>query len=135
MINKKQIVLIVRWIARIWGSLSLAFLLFFVGAHLIGTLTGESEPIGKFNSISEMISFAFFPVSIIIGLGVAWKWEGLGGLITIAGIIGLKIIRSDLIFDPIIDGLAAPGLFYILYWFLSRGPIKEKNSAESLLGD
>jgi len=127
--NKKQVALIVRWIARIWGSLSLAFMLLFVGAHLIGTITGEGEPIGKFNSVSEMISFAFFPVSIIIGLGIAWKWEGLGGFITIVGIIGFHLIRPDLIFNLMIDGLAIPGLFYILYWLLSKRLNNEKNTA------
>jgi hypothetical protein len=116
----KQVALIIRWIARICGSLSLAFMLFFVGAHLIATITGAGEPIGTFNTVSEIISFAFFPVSLIIGLGIAWKWEGLGGFITIAGIIGFHIIRPDLIFNLMIDGLAAPGLFYLLYWFLTR---------------
>jgi len=124
--NIKQTAQSIRWIARIWGSISLAFLVFFVGAHLIASLTGDGEPLGKFNSESEMISFAFFPVSVIIGLGIAWKWEGLGGLITIAGIIGFHVMRPDLIFNVMIDGLAAPGLFYILYWFLARGFIKEK---------
>jgi len=119
--NKKQITQIIRWFARILGSLSLAFLLFMVGAHVLATITGEGETIGKFNSVSEMISFAFFPVSIIIGLGIAWKWEGLGGFITIAGIIGFHLIRPDLIFDLIINGLAAPGLLFIIYWFLVKG--------------
>jgi len=118
--NQKQIALIIRWIARILGSLSLAFMLLFVGAHLIGTITGEGEPIGRFDAVSEMISFAFFPISTIIGLGVAWKWEGLGGFITIAGIIGLYLMRPDLIFNLMISGLAFPGLIYILYWFMSR---------------
>ena len=118
--NNKQTAQSIRWIARIWGSISLAFLVFFVGAHLIASLTGDGEPLGKFNSESEMISFAFFPVSLIIGLGIAWKWEGLGGLITIAGIIGFHVMRPDLIFNVMIDGLAAPGLFYIIYWFLTR---------------
>jgi hypothetical protein len=123
--NEKKAALIIRWIARIWSSISLASLVFFVGAHLIASLTGDGEPIGKFNSVSEMISFAFFPVSLIIGLGIAWKWEGLGGFITIAGIIGFHIMRPDLIFNVMIDGLAAPGIFYILYWLLSRGLSKE----------
>lgn len=127
--NNKKVALIIRWIARIWGSLSLAFMLLFVGAHLIGTITGEGEPIGKFNSASEMISFAFFPVLTIIGLGAAWKWEGLGGFITITGIIGFHLIRPDLIFNPMITGLAIPGLFYILYWILSKRLINEKNTS------
>ncbi|MBE0639567.1 MAG: hypothetical protein IH598_13705 [Bacteroidales bacterium] len=123
--NKKMAAIIIRWIARIWGSCSLAFMLFFLGAHLIGSITSEGE---EFNSQSEMVSFAFFPVSIIIGLIVAWKWEGVGGLITIAGIVGFHFLRPDLLFDPWISGLAAPGLFFILYWLISRGQTNALNS-------
>jgi len=119
--NKKSIANIIRWIARIWGTLSLIFILFFVIAHIIGSITEKGEGLGQLS-----ISFVFFPLSIILGLSLALKWEGLGGLITIAGIIGFHIIRPDLIFDLMIDGLAAPGLFYILYWFLSRGEIQTK---------
>jgi len=113
-------ILIIRWVARIWGSISLAFMLLFVGAHLIGSITGESDSSGGFNSVTEMIAFICFPVSTIIGLAVAWKWEGVGGFITIIGIIGFHIILPHPVFDLIIDGLAAPGLVFILYWFLSK---------------
>jgi hypothetical protein len=114
----------IRWIARIWGSVSLIFLLFFVGAHLIGTITGKGEPMGRFNSPSEMVSFIFFPVSIMIGLAMAWKWEGLGGLIATVGIIAFYIIRRDLLFNGPITALAAPGLLFLVYWFLTRNRAK-----------
>jgi hypothetical protein len=124
--NNNRIAKIIRWIARIWGSISLAFLVFMVGAHLIATITGKGEPIGKFNSISEIASFFFFPLCTLIGLAIAWKWEGLGGLITIGGIICFHMIRPDLLFDLMINGLAAPGLLYLLYWLFTRTSIKKQ---------
>ena len=126
--NKTRVANIIRWIARIWGSLSLVFLLFFVGAHVVSTITGNGDPIGSFRSTSELISFIFFPVSTIIGLATAWKWEGPGGLITILGIAGFHIMRPDLHFNYMIDGLAAPGLLYLIYWVLYRGPTNTKES-------
>lgn len=126
--NKKRIATIILWIARIWGSLSLAFLLFMVGGSVIGTFTGGSNPNGAFNSTSEMVSFLFFPLSTILGLVLAWKWEGLGGWITIDGIVGFHIIRPDLIFDLWIDGLAIPGLFFLIYWILSKGLAKARET-------
>jgi len=117
--DKKRVATIIRWIARIWGGTSLLFLIFMVGAHLIGAISGTSDGTG-FSSTSEMISFLFFPISIMIGLGLAWKWDGLGGLITILGIVGFHIIRPDLILDPMIDGLAAPGIFFIIYWLITK---------------
>jgi len=117
--DKKRVATIIRWIARIWGGLCLFFLIFMVGAHVIGAISGTSDGAG-FSSTQELISFLFFPISIMIGLGLAWKWDGLGGLITILGIVGFHIVRPDLIFDPMIDGLAAPGIFFIIYWFMTK---------------
>jgi hypothetical protein len=118
MTDRKKIRNIIRWIARIWGTLSLVFMLFFVGAHILGSITGEDEPMGKFQSVEEIISFLCFPISTIVGLALAWKWEGIGGLITIAGIVIFHIIRSELLFNLAIDGLAAPGLIYLIYWII-----------------
>lgn len=117
--NQKKLPRILLIIARFWGSLSLLFLLFMVGAHLIEAISGGADGNG-FQSATEVLSFICFPVSVMIGLGLAWKWEGLGGIITVAGIICFHITRPDLIFDPMIDGLAFPGFLFLLYWFLVR---------------
>jgi hypothetical protein len=116
MITKNQITKLILWAARIWGSLSLAFLVFMI----LGDLFGTERSIGSGHSAS----FLFFPVSTIIGLSIAWKWEGIGGLITIGGIIGFHILRPDLFLDLMIDGLAAPGLLFLIYWLLSRDHMK-----------
>ncbi|MBE0675221.1 MAG: hypothetical protein IH591_11205 [Bacteroidales bacterium] len=126
--NKKKAATVILWTARIWGSLSLVFMLFFVGAALVGTITGKGDGIGGFKSLSDRISFLFFPVLIMIGLGVAWRWEGLGGFLTTAGIIVFYAIRPDLLSNPYIAGLAFPGLLFILYWFLSRNLSEDKST-------
>ncbi|MDP1623204.1 MAG: hypothetical protein Q8M08_12795 [Bacteroidales bacterium] len=117
--NQKITANIIRWIARIWGTSILAFILFFLFAHIFGTEEGDNG--FKNNSIS----FIFFPVSSIIGLAIALKWEGLGGLITTIGIIGFFILRFDLISDPFyICGPTPPGILYLGYWYLSKGQTK-----------
>ncbi|MBT8287509.1 MAG: hypothetical protein HKN00_09115 [Flavobacteriaceae bacterium] len=117
--NRRKTAKIILWIARVWSLLSLFFMFWMVGAHFIEALSENGGGI-SFNSSRESISFLFFPVCIMIGLLLAWKWEGLGGLITVLGIVGFHIIRPDLIFDPMIDGLAAPGLIFLLYWLINR---------------
>jgi len=115
--KQKKTTNIIRWIARIWGTLILAFALFFVLAPIFG---GEESGEGLRNT-SEVITFIFFPVSSVIGLSIALKWEGLGGLITTVGIIGLLIMRFDLISELyFIAGIAPPGIMYLLYWLLSK---------------
>ena len=118
--SKNQFSRILLFTARIFGSISLLFLVFMVGAHLFGAIFGEESSGNGFRSTAEMLSFICFPVSIMIGLAIAWKWEGLGGLITVIGIICFHIIRPDLIFNPMIDGLAFPGFLFLLYWILNR---------------
>lgn len=123
--DKKRIATIIRWIARIWGSISILFLAFMVGAHVIEAISNKSLFSG-FDSTQELISFFFFPISTLIGLSMAWKWDGLGGLITTLGILGFYVIRPDLIFAPIFNGLAAPGIFFIIYWYMTKNNEKSK---------
>lgn len=123
MANNKRIATIILWTARIWGSISVAFLVFMFGAHLIGWLSGAEE----FNSEVPIVSFLFFPISTIIGLSIAWKWPGLGGLITIGGLIGFHIIIPYNQRFVLIDYLTAPpGLLYLIYWFFSRSQKETK---------
>lgn len=118
--NQKKIAVYIRWIARIWGSLVLAFVLFFMVAHLFG-----AEESGEgFRNTTEVLTFIFFPISSVLGLFIALKWEGLGGLIIIGGIIGLFIMRFDLISNLYFTaGLIPPGILFIFYWYLSKGKL------------
>ena len=113
--NKNTFVKIIHWVARIWGTLNLAFILLFVIAHLVGSVTGRGEKLGN-----PTTDFILFPLSIIIGLAIALKWELAGGVITILGIILFHISRADMGFNLLIDSLAAPGVLYLLYWLLDR---------------
>ena len=121
--NTKRIATIIQMAARIWASLILLFLVFFVGAHVIEALFGpEGASDDGFNSVGEMLTFIFcFPVGTMIGLAIAWKWEGLGGLITVGGIICLFIMRSDLITNPYFIIIGINGLLFLVYWVLIRG--------------
>jgi hypothetical protein len=113
--NKITPVKVIRWVARIWGTLNLLFILLFVIAHLAGSVTGKGEKLGN-----PSADFILFPLSIIIGLAIALKWELTGGIVTILGIILFHISRPDIGFDLLIDSLAAPGVLYLLYWLLDR---------------
>ena len=122
--NQTRIVTVIRWIARIWGTLILAFVLFFVVALIVG---GDESGDGLFNT-REVITFIFFPVSTVIGLSIALKREGLGGLITTLGMIGLLIMRLDLLSNPyFIVGIAPPGILYIVYWYVTKRQAQSNN--------
>lgn len=107
---------IIQWIARISGSLIWLFLLFMLGGHLFGT-----EGFGSFRSTGEVLTFLFFPVTVMLGLIIAWKWDGPGGLIATIGMMGLFALRPELLSEIHMIGMAIPGLLFLLYWFLKRG--------------
>ena len=103
--------------ARIWGSLILVLVLFFIVAYTFG----NDESGEGFRNTEEVVTFIFFPVSSVLGLIIAYKWEGPGGLITILGIIGLFIMRFDLISNAyFIAGIVPPGILYLVYWYLTK---------------
>jgi len=131
--NKNQAVEIMRWISRIWGGLVLTFVLFMLTAHLVGSITGK-EPEGEgFRNFWEIIAFSCFFV-IIIGLFMAYKWEGLGGLIASLGLLimftALQISAPEikLSFTESIKAITlfvlSPGFLYLITWYLSRKIIK-----------
>ena len=105
-----------RWVARISGSLILAFLLFMVLAHVFG----NEENGNGFQNTGEIIAFVCFPISSIIGLSLALKWDGIGGIITVLGMMGLLIIRPDLLLAPLVMIPFIPGLLYTFYWAYTK---------------
>ena len=113
--QKNKGLTIIRWIARVLGTLTLTFLLFMVIGEFFG-----SEEMGIIISSEDLISLLFFPISTIIGLGLAYKWEGIGGIITVIGMIGLHIVRPDLASNLIISMFAIPGLLYFIYAVWSK---------------
>ncbi len=113
----------IKWIARIWSILSLAFLLLFFGASIFSS--GGADTF----AFKDVFQFVFFPIGLTIGLIIAWKREGLGGIIAIASIIGfhlqMLITHGKPDFVLFIELLAAPGILFILYWILSRKLVTE----------
>ncbi len=104
---------LLKWTARIWGILAIFLILYFF-------MTNEADH-GIQVPSDEMFTFFLFPVSTITGLLIAFKWEGVGGLISTAGLIALFIMRPGLFWVPLFGlGLFPPGMFFMMYWLTSR---------------
>lgn len=39
----------------------------------------------------ESVLFLFFPIGVCLGMALAWRWEGLGGGVTVANLATFKI--------------------------------------------
>lgn len=109
--QKNKGLLIIHWLARVLGTLTIVSLLFIVYNEFFG-----SKGVGlEIPSSEDLLGLICFPVSTIIGLAIAYKWEGIGGIITVIGMISLQIIRPDLASNLMISAFAIPGLLYIIY--------------------
>ncbi len=104
---------IVRWAARIWSIGSIGLILLFI----IGEGINPTAP-------REWLGLLFFPFGISLGMILAWRKEGLGGIITAGSLLifyGIHYATAGrfpkgwawLVF-------AAPGFLFLLCWYLSR---------------
>jgi len=77
---------------------------------------------------------AFFPIGVVIGLILAWKWEGLGGIITIVCVlvfyVWVQIVkgRSG---GPVPALVGVPGGLFLIYWLRSRNQMKAEGRGKS----
>jgi hypothetical protein len=75
----------IRWIARIWGAALIAVTLFIlIGYAWNWVTTGQADPyaVADYAFIENLPPL--FTLLSAIGLGIAWRWEGLGGAIAVA---------------------------------------------------
>ncbi len=112
----------IRWIARIFGALAMAVLLFFYVADCITK--------GRIAIASEAIPETVFLFLSFIGLIIAWKWEGIGGALALAGSIGFYILapvslaRAGVVFTTVLYGL--PALLFVYCWWKTRRQVSSK---------
>jgi hypothetical protein len=122
-----------RWIARIWGTIIVAIaLLFIVGYAWSWVTTGTADPhaVEDYPPIENLPPlFAFFS---ILGLALAWRWEGLGGAIAV--LFSLAMLPILLIHWPIAEDfprfliapygvwavLLIPGILFLICWRRSK---------------
>lgn len=114
--HSSDLVLWLRWTARLWSVLSVILLfLFFIGE---GVQIARVAP-------KEWLGLLFFPIGIVIGLMIAWWREALGGAITIFSLAGFYFIYGLMLSGAFPKGWAffmftAPGFIYLIVWWLSR---------------
>lgn len=117
--------IIVKWILRSANLFVLAFLLYFLIAHLIST----EENGNGFQSKEEILFFLFFPLSTVVGLLLAWKHELWGGMLSFFSILfGILLFSPKSLDEMIFFWIALPGLMHIVHALFHKGtkPIDPK---------
>ena len=119
----RSIRLVVRWTARLLSLLSIGFMLMFI----------VGEGFNPFHlAPRELLLCLFFPIGVLLGLGLGWRWEALGGALTIlcfAGFYGVHWLGSGrLPSGHWFAVLASPGLFFLLAALAGRRKAAGENA-------
>lgn len=108
---------IVRWIARIW---SIPILIFAV-ARVVAPDPYATEPVPA----EDLFLLGLWGVAIL-GLLVAWRWELVGGIITIATMFFRELVwvllKGDWIVNFLIIWAAVvpPAILFLVAWWLDK---------------
>ena len=99
---------VIRRIARILGLLLILLTLSFVIVELIFEHSPTSEP--------TPIVMIIMGVFILGGLGLAWKWELIGALISLVGFIGVCILNPDAMRMPMVYLFPLTAILFLICW-------------------
>jgi hypothetical protein len=126
----------IRWIARIWAIVLVVIALVIFAGNVWSWVSGaESDPnVAEDYPPIENLPPIFYFLSIV-GLALAWRWEGLGGAIAI--LFSLASLPVLLIHWPIAHEfpsylfapygvwlmIVIPGVLFLICWWRSRGRV------------
>lgn len=134
-----------RWthqIARIWSAIVIAFtLLFLIGLVWNWATTGSvADPYAAEDYLPAENLPPLLILLSVLGLAIAWRWEGTGG--AIAFLSGLALLPVLLVHWPITDhfprfvapyGLwivvTTPGALFLLCWWQSKREAIPQNTS------
>ncbi len=111
---ENKITRVIRWIARILGLLLILLTLFFAIAESITSTNPNAE-----QTPIAMLLAGFF---ILGGLGLAWKWELIGALISLLGFIGIGVLNPDAMTKPMMYLFPLIAILFLICWSLSKLP-------------
>ena len=102
-----------RWVLRGFSGLIIAFsLIMFIGDTFFGEVGGP------------LTNNAILQLSItgigLIGLGLAWKWELIGGIISLVSFVVLAIINPVVLEIPLLFAWPLTAILFIVLWAISR---------------
>lgn len=107
--NHPVSLLVLRWTARLLSLLALGVFVMFA--------IGEGLNLAHFSAF-ELVLFVFFPFGVCLGMVLAWRWEGLGGAITIASLAAFYLLARPRGYAFLV--LAVPGFLFLLCWLWAR---------------
>jgi len=132
----------IRLIARTWGTLIIVIALFvLIGYTSNLARTGVADPYAAENYPPIENLPPLFGLLSVLGLGVAWRWEGLGGAIAV--VFNLAALPVLLVHWPITHDfprylvapygtwmmMVIPGVLFLTCWWRSKQGVVPQHDA------
>jgi hypothetical protein len=109
--------------ARITGTLFMVgFLAFFIPDWVQkGTTPSDRIPM----TLSLFLAF--------VGLTMAWKWEGTGGIVALGGLVGYCVLGLQTDVKPaatvfLTGAYALPVILFVVYWWQARRALSARKA-------
>jgi hypothetical protein len=102
----------IRWIARIWGIfIIILFLIFGIGEGVVESFVTPTW--------QELVLLFFIPLTLVVGIVIAWFKEVIGGIIIISSVLLFNItdvllLSGNKFLDLDFGWLAILGLLFLL---------------------
>ncbi|MCB0115190.1 MAG: hypothetical protein R2873_25370 [Caldilineaceae bacterium] len=113
--TSERTLLILRWAARVGSLLSIGMLLAFVFGEGVDTAA---------LTLSEWVGLLFFPVGVIVGMIMAWRWEGMGSLVVLVSFTAFYVaqwlLTGALPSGPWFAVFCLPALLFALVWLFDN---------------
>ncbi len=114
-----------RRIARVWSVVIVILVLFILVAEVVSPHVDEDVEVPLIEWAMLALQIGMIPLSALI----AWRWESLGGGITVSSaliamvlaLIARGLSREFLVIVVLTLLLSAPGILFLLSAYLSRG--------------
>ena len=126
--NYERTTNLIRRIARIWSIVIIALVLLIFIAEIIGTFVPDQSMNESYPWYENLIPLSMF--LSVVGLAIAWRWEGFGSVLCIFFVIATYImyvafVRSDrglYIVPLILSPILIPGILFLVSWLrIDRG--------------
>ena len=115
----------VRWVARIWSIPAICFIAVILGGEILSPTA--PPPV----SVRDVIGLSLFPFGVFLGILLAWRWEMLGGIISVVSFFGfyavLWLFDRRLPRGPFFALASVPGLLFFVSFLLGRRIDKSKS--------
>ena len=117
-VHDERVTHLIRKMARIWSAIIIGFGVIIFVAEIFEAFSSELNPYPWYENLIPVTLF-----TAVVGLALAWRWEGPGGAITIISLalnVGIYLVTGReavgmvvLILTPIL----IPGVLFLVCWY------------------